>query len=299
MIAKREVWNYPGSVKVWVGKYRHSHNLLHWHYDCELLYVERGSIDVFCQRQLHTLGPGEALYVDCSQVHYMSAREEDTTLIVIVFDYDILRPYLGGVRLAHPRLKGSYPIPEVYTAVRDLLLRGDPVCGVEATAQIMLLMSAIFRGEEVVPRPEEGEQERRFMSLLEHIAEKYEFFTFSDAASFMGMSEGYFSRYFHGATGIVFSRYLNYVRTEHAIGLMEEGGLSMTEIASRSGFGTIRNFNRVFRSVTGYAPRELPQGYRLSDRFVYPSNAPFDPTLHDCELLESARETPPAPAPVP
>ncbi len=289
MIAKREIWNYPKSVKVWVGKYKHSHNLLHWHYDCELLYVEKGRIDIFCQKQMHTLAQGEALYVDCGQVHYMSALEEDTTLVVIVFDYEILKPYLGNVRLAHPRLKGCYPIPETYTAVRDILLRKEPFYGLEATARVMSLMSAIFRGEEVALRQGEDETARRFMVLLEHIAEKYEFFTFADAAAFMQMSEGYFSRYFHSTTGIPFSRYLNYVRTEHAIELMKEPGLSMTEIADRSGFGTIRNFNRVFRAVTGYSPRELPEGYLLSDTFVYPSTAPFDPTLYDCELIESGQ----------
>ena len=50
MLAKREIWKYPEEAHVWVGKYRNSHNLLHWHYDCEFVYVERGSIDVFCEK---------------------------------------------------------------------------------------------------------------------------------------------------------------------------------------------------------------------------------------------------------
>lgn len=290
MIAKREIWNYPKSVKVWVGKYKHSHNLLHWHYDCELLYAEKGSIDVFCQKQTHTLRQGEALYIDRGEVHYMSAREADTTLIVIVFDYDILKPYLGNARLKDPRLTGSYPIPEVYQTVRDILLKKEPFCGVQAAAHIMLLMAQIFRGEELVPRREEDGTTRRFMELLECLSEKNGNFTFPDAAAFMSMSEGYFSRYFHGATGITFPKYLNYLRTGHAIELMQNPDLTMTDVAYGAGFGTIRNFNRVFRSITGYAPRSLPAGYHLSDSFVYPTAAPFDPTLHDCELLESAQD---------
>lgn len=290
MIAKREIWNYPKSAKVWVGKYRHSHNLLHWHYDCELLYVEKGSIDVFCEKKTHTLRMGDALYIDRGEVHYMSAHEEDTTLIVIIFDYELLRPYLGGVRLSSPRLKGQYPIPEVYGAVRDILLKKEPFCGAEAAAHIILLMASVFRCEEVVQRKEEDSTTRRFMELLEHISERNGPMCFSDAASFMGMSEGYFSRYFHGATGITFPKYMNFVRTEHAIELMRDTELSMTDVAYGAGFGTIRNFNRVFRSVTGYSPRFLPENFRLSDDFVYPTSAPFDPTLHDCKLLESAQE---------
>lgn len=296
MIAQREIWNYPTSVKVWVGKYKHSHNLLHWHYDCELLYVEKGSIDVFCERHIHTLSQGQALYIDRGQMHYMTAREQDTTLIVIVFDYEILKPYMGDVRLTFPCLKGSYPIPEVYTDVRNILLRKQRYYNVEATARIMLLMSSIFRGEEVVARKEEDDTSKRFMQLLDQLTEKYERFSYSDAVSFMGMSEGYFSRYFRSATGLTFSRYLNYLRIERAIKLMRSGeNLSMTELADRCGFDTIRNFNRVFRSVTGFAPRELPADYLLDDNFVYPTSAPFNPTLYDCELLESPESLPSSP----
>ena len=289
MIAKREIRNYPKSAKVWVGKYRHSHNLLHWHYDCELLYVESGKIDVFCRKQLHTLTRGEALYVDRGQVHYMTAEDENTTLVVIIFDYEILRPYMGNVGLAEPVLKGDYNIPEVYRRMRDILLKKEPFYGAEATAEIMRLMSRIFRGETVVPREAEDETEHRFISLLEHAADNFRFFTFADAVAYMGMSDSYFSRYFKGATGITFSQYLNYLRVEHAVEMLQtEKDASMTEIADRCGFGTIRSFNRVFRATTGYSPRELPAEYRMTEDFIYPSSASFDPTLHDCELLESA-----------
>ena len=94
MIAKREIWKYPEDAKVWVGKYRNSHNLLHWHYDCEFIYTEQGSIDVFCEKKTHHLVKGEALFTDSGQIHYQRACEPDTVLIVIVFDYSIIRPFL-------------------------------------------------------------------------------------------------------------------------------------------------------------------------------------------------------------
>ncbi len=288
MIAKREVWNYAPSVKVWVGKYKNSQNLLHWHYDCELLYVEKGEIDVFCERKMHTLVTGEMLYVDSGQVHYMHAKDPSTTLIVIVFDYETLRVHLGDVRLASPKLAHSYPVPEIYRELRDILLRKQPFYGLEAACKVMQLMLAVFRSEEVVPRGTTSQTSRRFMSLLEELSEKYAYYTFSDAASFMGMSESYFSRYFRTTTGTTFSQYLNYVRTNRAIELIHGGeDLSMTEISLRCGFGTIRNFNRIFRELTGYSPKNIPPDYLISDSFVYPSTAPFNPTLYDCELIEA------------
>ncbi len=289
LIAKREVWNYPKAANIWVGKYRHSHNLLHWHYDCELIYTESGCIDVFCEKETYRLTAGEALYIDGGTMHRMTAQDDNTTLIVIIFDYNIIKPYTGNLRLVSPRLKGKYDIPAAYCRVRDVLLGREPYCGAEAAAQIMTLMAAVYRGEQAAPRQDVDETTHRFMALLETVSEKYQFFTFGDAVAFMGMSESYFSRYFRKTAGVTFSQYLNYLRVGHAIDLLhDKKSRSMTEIADLCGFYTIRNFNRVFRETTGYSPRELPANFRMEDKLFYPSAASFNPTLPDCVLLESA-----------
>lgn len=291
MIAKREVWNYAASTKVWVGKYKNSHNLLHWHYDCELLYVESGIIDVFCEKKTHRLTDGGLLYVDSEQVHYMRAVDPETRLIVIIFDYDLVKSFLGDVRLRSAVLKGNYSIAPLYAELRELLQKKPPFFGMEAAYKVMKLMLDVFRREELVPRETADTTSGRFKELLIDINERCEYYTFAEAVSFMGMSEAYFSRYFRSMAGITFSQYLNYVRINRAISLLrKENGLSSTEIADRCGFGTIRNYNRIFRLFTGFSPKDLPQDYVLQDTFYYPSEASFDPTLYDCELLESGQQ---------
>ena len=122
MIAKREVRNYNAQTRVWVGKYKNSHNLLHWHYDCELIYVENGKINVFCDKKNHTLVKGDSLFIDSEQVHYMHALTSDTVLLVIIFDYHIIKPYLGEMRLALPQLQTRVAriVPETYIIIRKL-----------------------------------------------------------------------------------------------------------------------------------------------------------------------------------
>ncbi len=287
MIAQREVRTYSEQVKVWVGKYKNSHNLLHWHYDCELLYVDKGSIDVFCGKQTHRLLPGEALYVDSEQVHYMQALDPETILTVLIFDYEILRPYMGDISLACPKLSGRYPVPQTYREIRDLLLEKPPFYAGEAVGKIISLMASIFRGEPLSGRRPDDRTSKQLIGLLEAVSSRCDEFSFGQACEFMGMSDAYFSRYFKKATGITFSQYLNYARTQRAVSMLSEREHTMTEIACACGFGTIRNFNRIFKQFTGYAPSELPAGFSFSETFVYPSEHAFNPTLHDCELIES------------
>lgn len=291
MIAKREIWNYADAGKVWVGKYKNSHNLLHWHYDCEFLYVEHGRIDVFCERRKHTLSEGEALFVDSGQVHYMSAREPDTVLIVIIFDQSIIRPIIGNYRLASPKLYASYPVAETYKSLRSVLTDKKPFFDSEAACQIAQMMIPIFRNEHLIKKVENDKTAEAFKTLLEIIAEEYGDYTFEDAVAFMGMSDAYFSRYFKSMTGTTFSQYLNYVRTNNAVRLLQTQHISMTEVAERCGFATIRNFNRIFKELTGYSPSQLPEGFTLDEQFSYPSDAAFNPTLYDCELIESTEGT--------
>lgn len=288
MIAKREIWKYPEEANVWAGKYRNSHNLLHWHYDCEFIYVEQGSIDVFCERKKHHLNEGDALFTDSGQIHYQRACEPDTVLIVIVFDYNIIQDFLGKYQLANPKLYNRYPIPEYYKRLRNVLRTHRPFYGEEARCIVCEMMIDVFRGEQLVHRVESDRTEAAFKRLLEDIGERYAEYTFEDAVHFMGMSDAYFSRYFKSMTGTTFSQYLNYIRTDNAIRLLRDGSrMTMTEIAEKCGFATIRNFNRIFKEHTGSAPSRLPNDYILSEKYSYPSEKAFNPTLYDCELIES------------
>ena len=62
----------------------------------------------------------------------------------------------------------------------------------------------------------------------------------------------------------------------------------MTEISIRCGFETIRNFNRIFKKYTGYAPRDIPGSFVLSSNIQTDDEQGTDPTLTESELLESS-----------
>ncbi len=286
MIAKREIWNHDHATRVWAGKYRNSQNLLHWHYDCEFICVENGQIDVFCEGKTHTLSVGDSLFIDSEQVHYMHACAPDTVLIVIIFDYNIIKPYLGELRLVCPVLSGKYDIPSYYNKIRSFLLEKKPLFGAEAACSVLRLMIEVFRHEELCVRAE-TESFRSLKNLLEEVNKRYETFTFEEAVRFMNMSDAYFSRFFHKSTGITFSQYLNFVRTDNAVKLIQAGNNSITDVSERCGFGSLRTFNRNFKTLTGFTPRELPKNFILNDTLFYSSPESFNPTLNDCVLIES------------
>ncbi|MCB0461400.1 MAG: AraC family transcriptional regulator [Flavobacteriaceae bacterium] len=71
------------------------------------------------------------------------------------------------------------------------------------------------------------------------------------------MTKNAFCKYFKKRTNKSYFRFLNELRTEHACKLLlSKEALSIAEVAEKSGFNNISNFNRQFKAVKHLAPSE-------------------------------------------
>ena len=125
MQAKRELWNYGKGERGWVGKYRNSHNLPHWHDDCELIFAESGEVEVFCDGKKYALKAGNAMFICGGQVHHMVAKECGSVLTTLVFHYELINRYFKGWSLLSPLLSDGYSIEETYTRIFEELKNGE------------------------------------------------------------------------------------------------------------------------------------------------------------------------------
>ncbi|WP_037041926.1 GlxA family transcriptional regulator [Pseudonocardia halophobica] len=73
-------------------------------------------------------------------------------------------------------------------------------------------------------------------------------------AARVGMSERHFAREFTRLVGTPPGVYVERVRVEAARGLLESGGLTVTAVASRAGFGSAETMRRAFLRRLGVAP---------------------------------------------
>jgi transcriptional regulator GlxA family with amidase domain len=72
-----------------------------------------------------------------------------------------------------------------------------------------------------------------------------------------GVSAAHFARSFKEAFGVPPHRYLLTRRIERAAALLRDTELSITEIAFRTGWGSLGTFGRIFRDITGETPGAL------------------------------------------
>ncbi len=105
-----------------------------------------------------------------------------------------------------------------------------------------------------------------FNRAMEYIAKNYlSDITLSTMAAELNYEEHYLSRCLHEHTGVNLRALINDYRVENAKELLVKGGLTVSEVALRCGFKGIRNFNRVFKQMTGIEPSAYAEKLK-SDR---------------------------------
>ena len=228
----------------------------------------------------------QCIFCHSGRVHYISASP-DSVLLVCLFDEKMYDPITSPFALENPVFEDRYGILPKLSEIRHELQNQPIFFECRTEAMIGEILVDVFRGEPLRKAQWQfSDVITRYKQLLNHIDLEYEHITYQNAVQFMNMSDAYFSRYFKRQAGMTFSQYLNVVRIEKAVQLLDSAPtMKITDVMLRCGFNTIRSFNRVFREVTGFTPTTLPPGYVLNTRSVPTIQGSFDPTLSDAELL--------------
>lgn len=286
MLAKFEKRAYAGNEHVWVGKYRNLHNISHWHMEHELIACREGSAQVMLDDTMFNITQQQCIFCHSGCVHYISASP-DSLLLVCLFNEKMYDPITSPFTLENPVFEDRYGILPKLSEIRHELQNQPIFFECRTEAMIGEILVDVFRGEPLRKAQWQfSDVITRYKQLLNHIDLEYEHITYRNAVQFMNMSDAYFSRYFKRQAGMTFSQYLNVVRIEKAVQLLDSAPtMKITDVMLRCGFNTIRSFNRVFREVTGFTPTTPPPGYVLNTRSVPTIQGSFDPTLSDAELL--------------
>lgn len=92
----------------------------------------------------------------------------------------------------------------------------------------------------------------------------------NDIADRFSISRSYLTRIFKSVTGVTVKEYLTLCRVRKATTLLNSTDLSITEIASRTGFGNITNFEKHFKEMTDTTPLQ----YRKMKKEFYERSTP-------------------------
>lgn len=245
----------------------------HWHEVVELVYITEGSLTIGVNNEVYTMEPGDIMLISGSDVHYFVPIPNQVNRLIVHFDmayFEAAYPEAKNKRFTRVNLKkGQSPDGEidVHKLLEDQLTEiineyneQRPAYKIVLRARLFDILSILIRNVPMKPySSQERSRQQKRLSRLEnvfrYVEENYASpITLKEIASVANFSEYYFTRFFKEATGMTFGRYLNNYRVEKAAFFLRNSDDSITEVVFKSGFGSIKTFNRVFRQIKGCSP---------------------------------------------
>ena len=282
MLGKYEKRYFYNEEKVWVGTYRNLTNILHWHLECELIRIAEGSAQIKIGNSLISATRGDCLFCSAEEPHYIISGA-DAVIEIMIFHNELLPMITNHYKPLSPLLSNPEAVKTGFETIRSIIAQKPRFyrAALQNCAEDILLR--VFNQNEVCPYQSKKLSDKK---IIDKISRDFATVTFREMVAFSGYGESHFSKRFKKITGMTFSDYLNYVKVEHAISLLQnEPGLTMADISLRCGFATIRNFNRVFKQITGFTPSTLPGNFITDLSIGSFAGDGFNPTSGTAILL--------------
>ncbi len=239
----------------------------HLHEDLELIYARRGGGTAYCNGYAYPLKAGSLFLAFPNQVHHYVGCKSGGYLLLILKPSDLLHffdVFLKGL----PKNACYTPPTEdpekighcLEEALAEHRAQSDPVV-------VSAYLTAVFG--KLLPHLDIRQtalQKDCFSSILAFCAHHYlEPIGIEDLADELHISRSHISHIFSSRLHINFCDYLNSLRLQKALNLLQSEHISITEIASQSGFSTIRTFNRAFQKHFGASPSQYRRQNKEKD----------------------------------
>lgn len=248
----------------------------HWHDEVEIIYIVEGKVKVGVNNNIYLLNNGDILLIGAGDIHYF-LPVKGSNRVVIQFNMTIFQNFtsddeekktIGPVFDNSNRISSKWPIDakdEIEKQIQGLIdeytKRQD---GYKLALKARLYDLAVMLLRRVPLDKNFNEQKirqkenlRRLENIFTYVEKNYQSeIKLEDAAAAAGFSIYHFARFFKQNTGMTFVQYLNNYKITRAEWLLMNEETTITDIAFKSGFNSVKTFNRVFRQIKGHSPTE-------------------------------------------
>lgn len=244
----------------------------HFHKNYEVLIPTAGESNVTVDGTCYAVRPGQAVMIHPFQTHHLHLAQ-DARLWCSVFSASLvggLSALLEGKKPKDPvfipsERSRSFFLEEIthYFSAWDEWKAMTKPQEMAAKACIYAIgceyLSQVELGAVQVDDRADNLAEAVAVYVAEHFKSNL---TLAEVAKALGYSYQHLSKIFHTLLGMNFKRLLNQYRMEHAMTLVSETALPLTQVAFESGFQSIRTFNHVWAETFQESPSDIRQRLR-------------------------------------
>jgi AraC-like DNA-binding protein len=254
----------------------------HFHREIELTLITAGTGQRYIGDSVEAYGPGDLVLIGSELPHTYASDPSGSVGTQEAVVAQFARDFLGAALFDRPEFE---PIDRILTLSQHGLVftsgsatqvarRFRQFGSLPDSVRTIALLNVLATLADVTPAPRslassdfspqlDQASRERIDEVCRYLAESYASpVSLPEVAGIAHMSPSAFSRFFHRTIGHTFSAYLTQLRIAAACRLLLDTDLSISETASRSGYGNLSNFNRRFRQLKHMTPREYRAAFR-------------------------------------
>ncbi|MTI86366.1 MAG: helix-turn-helix domain-containing protein [Balneolaceae bacterium] len=264
---------------VQIDKQDHFFDQLHHHPELQLVYIIKGTGNLFVGDTVTAFEAGNLFLFGSNQSHllksdteYFSDKCEKISESISIFfhEYSLGEKFFklsetesiqGLIHRADHSLEFS---PEVADRIGNRMKELTGIKGFDRFLEILSILDELANTDQykklagvTAENPPTGFESERINNVINYILEHYkEDIKLDVIAEVANYSKAAFCRFFKKRTRKTFSEFLNEVRITEACKLLRNTDLNMSQICYESGFNNISNFNRQFKRITDMTPKQ-------------------------------------------
>lgn len=222
----------------------------HYHKSFELLYVVDGDTHIKIGSYQYTLSQGDLILLPPYAIHTFSIAE-DSHVWVGTFSADYIQAY---AKKHEDMLYSPFRCdPDIELILKQRLFKNEMPDRYMAKGCLYLVCDQCRKYASEVAKMDFNRILQITQMVDDHLTENI---TMDQIAQVLNYEYHYLSRLFHQLFGMNFRDFVNLQRVERSCLLLVETDRDVAHVALECGFQTIRNFNRVFRSVMQVTPSQ-------------------------------------------
>lgn len=247
---------------------------MHAHSDLELMLQLEGEVHIETPEESFEAGYGDVVLFNPDLAHSLYAVERPCRALVLQIDLSFCKAYfpdIRNIRFLASNMTKLLPEREYEELKRICYNIGYnyfgqyPAFEFRCMSDVNRLFSYLLTNVPYRVLSDEEylsvlHAEKRMERIVGYVNEHYmEKISLSDIAESENLSLSYLSHFFKDNLHQNFQSYVNSLRFEHAVYLLQKTDMRILDICLQSGFSDSKYLNNMFRDVYGITPKEFRQ----------------------------------------
>ena len=226
----------------------------HCHSHIEFVFVLNGSVEITIENEDLMLSAGVVAVIMPYQVHSYSG-DKKSRIFVIACPIEYFHEYRQ--MLAGKIFEPCYvETSQAHNVIIDEIIKDNFSDDLKKKSLIYYTISTLLNNCTV--KEAETFEYEIYRKAVVYISNHYtELITLKKTAHYIGVTPTHLSHVLNSGGKPGFLGIVNSLRAYHAKFLLEQKKHSISEVALESGFGSIRNFNRIFKEYFNCNPKDM------------------------------------------